>query len=638
MIVLLICTIAAAFANLQNSHGSILALFIGLLAIFIVRTHHETITSMKYRRWDIASIVALTTLALATIAWTLLLSSAQVSDFGIYFRCGMIPHATLSEWTNNCQSTFLSHNDVYWKRSFFYTHLIGLIFGQSYVAMKVSNVFLHCAAAIIWFIGIRRLYGPRIALLSTILLSAYPEYWFTLTLATTDNAVMVCVVTFLVCLPYLNKPSKFSIPVAIFLGSIIFLVQQLRSAGIICVVTLIAWTLFASGSKMTRRNILLAIISIAVYALLNKLFSEIYPTGLPDIFQPLKLLSAVDFNTTQDFSINYNWAEHFWPAIPEFIRVQVAWEKIITEFSNGFIQWPIYLYRKAAVIFSGTGYYGLSSFPYPPGNLDSLAVIAPRMIPFFGSAFPFLGAVIVLLLFCSTIGAARPYREGPVLASIVFVGAYALIVLGTGESQARYSVLISPALALLTATAIFSKDIPCTTERDATVMDTARQISFGVGGIAILFFFLVLVMKILPYQESVSLSASMAKSADSAAFSCDSAGTTLSTTYKQIIVTFRPHSTCALIRLPLPKNSKSLTFFVDGSVFPFPFEMRSKSPFQYEVIAEGRNILSSSLGTDSVKWIKADFGGQSVQILYLLIRRENRDKDDVINASFLQVS
>jgi hypothetical protein len=70
-------------------------------------------------KWDAALLAFLALSAAGTLSWALFFNSTQISDFGVYFRCGTTSHHSLQEWLSNCQSAYLNQNITYWLRSFF---------------------------------------------------------------------------------------------------------------------------------------------------------------------------------------------------------------------------------------------------------------------------------------------------------------------------------------------------------------------------------------------------------------------------------------------------------------------------------------------------------------------------------------
>ena len=134
-----------------------------------------------------------------TLAFSLHYQSPQISDFGVYYHCGtsFALSPTLTDWMNNCQSSYTFQSAYYWTRSLLYTVPVGLSFGDNYLALKLFNVGIHILSIIIFYILIKKLYDKQTSLLAIIILIINPEWWFTLTLATSDNLTVLCVTLFL---------------------------------------------------------------------------------------------------------------------------------------------------------------------------------------------------------------------------------------------------------------------------------------------------------------------------------------------------------------------------------------------------------------------------------------------------------
>jgi hypothetical protein len=511
----------------------------------------------------------------------------------------------------------------------FYSAPIGSLFGDNYTALKFFNAALHISTITVWGLGLRHYYGPRIALISSAIFCFYPEYWFTTTLATTDNAAMLCIALFILLVPKVNCRGRTGAWAAILLAATMFLCQQLRSSGALLIIALLVWAA-ATPSKNRLYVVTMATFAGAIYFALCKIFLAAFPSSLPDLFNLQEILSAIDFHTTQDFSVNYTWANHFWKSLPDDSKIDVSVYKIATELRFGLIDWPGYVFRKIEIAFSGTGYYGLSSFPFPAGNPDT-ANVANSNIPFSSAAFPWFTACVSCIICGACLAIPKIRRNGPAFSATLLTGSFALVVLGFGEVQARYSVLITPALSLFFAIALFPADA-----HSRGICDDFRfscqELLGGVLGLIAIYLTAFAGFAILGPQAGIGQRAQLQASRD-----CDNRDVAVATTYKLLRVTMRADARCANVRIPLPAQASTLSFFVSGSKFPFRFEQRVQSPFRYELIDGDTRLFSGSLGSDSVHWTNVALPNRTTHDFTIRVERVAPGVDDYLDFSLLRV-
>lgn len=567
--------------------------------------------------------------------WVAYFDSGQVSDFGIYYRCGVSQHADLRGWLDNCQSAYLIENSTYWLRSYFYSSAIGQVFGGGYDNFKVANAILHMLTIVCWFYGVKSYYDVRIATLSSLLLALYPEYWFTSTLVTTDNFAVLCVALFVLIAPKLQGRMPTVLIYSVILGGVVFLGHQLRSIGSIFVISLAFYIICEGASRRNYAALFFGFISISVFMLLTKLFLWMNPSDLPDLFSPMKILSAIDFHTVQGFNINYVWGEHFWVATPAPMQLQMALYKISTEFSGGFSEWPAYFFRKAAIVFSGTGYYGLSSFAYPPDNPDSLVTNVVSNIPFSAKFFPWLTFLVFAYVLAAVVGIFRAgVLKGASLVSLMMVGAFGLLVLGMGESQARYSTIIAPALSLLAALAFFSPE-----DKDASQKcDVQHWKKFASGMLSILVLYLVVLLLtiVLPTSEKYNANVSVIDNLNSNFGSCSKDNASVQADYKKIRVSFVNEAGCAALRMAVPVDTKLVSFYLSGSRFPYRFEGPGENSFAYELIAKDKIVSQGEIGKKSVSLVKMELPQGTEGDVVLLVKKLTRGADAYLDISLLR--
>lgn len=621
--------ILAGLSNAESRLAVIVSLSLAAGFISVTRLDWPVFISAETRKTRLACFGSIIILSLGSYLWALKFDSIQVSDFGVYFRCGTEKHIDVHAWIISCQSKYLNPNLIYWSRSLLYSIPFGLFSGPSYDAFKLYNASFHAATIALWFFGLRHYYGSRIAIIATLILALYPEWWFTTTLVTSDNSAIFFITGFLLLLPLLQKNSHNAL-IVLTLSLTMFSAGQSRSIGPILVATLALWISLAQVPRWDRLTALKGILALALYFALNFILAVVTPSSAPEPVPILKYLSAIDFTSLQDFSVNYQWAEHFWPAIPPESRNIVGWNKILIEFSWGFAQFPFYLYRKAAMLFSGSGYYVFSSYQFGP-NQDTVLNVAKNTIPYIPDALPWMRMAVSFCAALSFFSLLKAKLHGPALAALIWLSVFTLLVLGLGEVQPRYSVLIAPAFSMLAALALFPKDV----KQDTTI---SRSTDVKTSSVVVAFFLLAgtfgiaaLGLKSLRSVESTpSLAARISPSP-----LCGAESARLETSYKRVRVIMPKGVSCAAISIPFRASKNGLTLFSSGTKFPFFFEPKELSPFHYSVIFNEKPLLESSLCHASVKWHRLDMpshgtGGK----LVLLAQRQDANDENAIDFWF----
>lgn len=570
----------------------------------------------RFQPSDRAAALILFACVLAIVCWTLTFNSGQVSDFGIYYRCGIASGHDLSAWLDRCQSAYLAENSTYWKRSLFYSSPIAWLFGDGYRAFKGANAALHALTLLAWFLGVRRFYGNGVASAAMVLLCLYPEFWFAITLITPDNATVLCVALFLLSLAGLTEIRTGMLMAATAIGILIFLGDMLRSIGLILIITLLMYAISIASPHQRFKTIGMAAVSAAVALLANRIFLQIYPTCLPDLFDFLKLLSAIDFHTTQEFNTNYAWAEHFWAATPDSLKQANALYKVCSEIYGGFAEWPLYLFKKAVVLFSGIGYYNLSAIAYPNNNPDSWVSTVVSDVPFSLALYPVLALIVAAMLVLALVGIWRSRVHGLAWACLTLLLVFAGLVLGVGEVQPRYSVVIAPAIALLGALAIYPG------ADQVARIDLTRSLMTGTVVLASLYLAGLGVSRFLPSPARLNHGVMLATPAEPLALRCNNTGVTLAANYKTIRLTWEAGSTCAVLAIPIDSGKSRLGFYLSGAQYPYRFEPPHTSSIAYRIYAGSTEIKMGELGTRPVIWAEVDHLQAAPPTIYLLLTRQ----------------
>jgi hypothetical protein len=494
------------------------------------------------------------------------------------------------------------------------------------------NAALHSATLLIWFFGLLRIYGIRIALVATVLLGIFPEFWFTTTLATTDNVVVLFIVLFMLLLPRLGA----SKPVGAIFGiaAILFFANVLRTIGPLMALGMMLWACVESGQNRRWHVALNVVGVIFIYVLLGTCLALFVPHGIADPLQLIKALSSIDFHSTQDFASNYPWGEYFWFSMPESVRMKVALVRVLREFIYGFEFLPTYLFGKIATLFSGTGYYGLSSFDFAAFNPDTFFNVPKSTIPFHAEWFPYFSAISFLYagLALKSVISASP-REGQ-LVSIAWIVAFCLLVLCLGETQGRYVVLIAPALSLLASLALVSERFDSSAQQERKIV--SYRAACGLGLLFALYGVLLVVFAVAKkVDDPLALSVRLD---DKSVLSDGCRDAKVVTTYKNVRVTMPPGTRCAVLLLPLRNEVKELSFFVSAAVFPYLWEPKKFSDLAYSVVSDSTKLYQTDLGLAPVRWQKINLlpgGNEKTHDVRFVLSRTAASVEETYDVSWI---
>ncbi|WP_145925362.1 hypothetical protein [Bordetella sp. H567] len=573
-------------------------------------------------------MLAVGAVAVVQFAWAGIYDSVQNSDFGVYWTCGSRARWDFVTWIASCQSEYLRPSLTYWTRSLFYTGLLNGIGLSSYVDLKLANVLLHLVALTIWFVGVRRWYGERVATCTTILLAVFPEFWFTTTLASTDNAAVIFVVLFLLLLPRLLTGRLAFVAPA--LAATIFMGDALRSIGPLMLAATVFWVIAAADRKRLGRLVLGSSVVIFVYAALRTGMSHATQgTIAAEPLQLFKILSSIDFHTNQDFNSNYPWGQYFWYAVPLGDRLGVALLRFSQEMINGLSSFPQYLMSKAYTLFSATGYYGLSSLNYTGFNPDTVYVVSKSTVPFRGEWFSWLNIVGLTYVCLAIKGIAWFRADGLRLAALSWMAAFFLVVLCLGETQARYVLLIAPALCLLAAQGLLPVEADIEPRKAVVRLWPPAVLLFGLFTSLCLVFWAV-----RSTHPNLSVSTTLA-GPTAAGRSCE--GAQIVKAYNDITIRFPPGVNCALLAVPLGPDAKSLSFFVSATRFPYLWEPRQPTGLRYDVTVDGQLSFAGALADEPVRWQRVEIPPTETPAPEILIRlyRDQFARPQAFNVSWL---
>lgn len=627
--VLVLGMLAALARNAESGPIAYIATTFAAAVLVYARRNQSDPLKVKDRRANMIGVAVIAFLCLLNYAWALKYDSIQPSDFGVYFRCGTEKHHSVLEWMASCQSNYLHANLIYWSRSLLYSIPFGIFAGPNYTAFKLYNASFHVATIVIWFFGLRYYFGPRVAIVATLFLALYPEWWFTTTLITSDNAAIFFIAAFFLLVPQLQKKACSALIIAT-LPFVMFAANQLRTVGLVLMATIILMTCFSLLEKWNRTIAFRSVAVLGLYLILNAISGLLTPSFPAEPVQFVKYLSAIDFSTGQDFSVNYQWSEHFWLAVPPESRNIVGWSKALLEVAWGLDQFPFYLYKKAEIFFSGTGYHNFSSFQFGP-NADTVLTVPKSTVPLMPGALAWMTAAVTFCIALSFFALIRRKLHGPALVAMLWLGVFTLMILGLGEVQSRYSVLIAPALSILSAVALF----PEKGEQSSGVYQLPN-VQFANIAIALLVLCALFGLAVLGVKSFYPVEAMPSRHARTVSNSfCDSRSVRIETSYKRVRIVMPKGVSCGAISIPLGPSQKSIAFFASGAKFPFPFEPRISSPFRYTAFMGQKALLESELKDASVKWHRLDLPGRDAkEELVLIAQRRDIQEEDFIDFWF----
>ena len=597
------------------------------VALCLIHKWYEKRSSNTHN-WDRSALVLLIVYAAVTFSWAMFFDSIQVSDFGIYYRCGIgpIPHS-LEDWINICQSQYLKKNLIYWNRSLLYTYPFGLVFGSDYEGLKLYNATLHILTLAIWFIGIREAYNSKIACLAAIFLGIYPEFWYSTTLATTDNLAILCLCLLFVIWPKLEVSPK-SLAIVVVMLLLFLILEQLRSLGVLLIATVILSILLHTNMQHKRYAFRLTIVAMGFIGL-----SWLIRSYLPgfESGQFLKALAALDFSSSQEFHSNYPWFEYYWPAISSEAKTGVATQRILQEVIFNTESIPGYLLRKATILFSGIGYYEFSSLGSQGFNPDTAFTVAQSSVPRYQYTNFWSGFIVAFLTALSILAILFVNLKGVAKVCSLWSFAILLLVLGVSEPQARYSLLLAPSLSLLSAISIASlnnisiKPIP-----------RLQSSQFLLGSATLCAIFIGLIATIRGYWTQNSIQPLLNDRLRLSAHDCSRETIQTINSRRDVKLQLYKGSECAIVQFSIPPGTDTAAFFISANEFPYLWEPTTDRHLSYQLLLHEFVVLNDNLGQRSVKWHKVTLPSSNsgkTRIATFKILRPKHGPDQVITIS-----
>lgn len=416
--------------------------------------------------------------------WLWAFDSYQISDFGLYYRCGAAVHRHMSvtEWIDSCWSYYILDSGLYFRRALLYTAPVFKIFGVGTAQLEFGNWLIHGAALFVFYAAVRRLLGGTQALLSVAIFAFYPEYFYAITLASPDNMAPLCVALLLGAAVGQAAALRAARPLpalawAGILAAVLFVAGVARDLGEpLLLVVFVAVPYLAlgparpgvKGGPARGRALLMCLLAtLMLYQASGRVLArQMASSGTARQGYQLGLLarfSANDLSTQGTFGDFYPWTRYVLPAIPAQIRSTVAVRKIATEYSANPGALFRHMHEKNKVLFVGNGSLWFASAaglgvtrddePTRVGRVNATAL--PLQDRAAGTYVLCVLALALMGLMRPSLWARTPDSDGPgrrlfpLLLALLY-----LPLLAVGEVQARYSGLLLPLLAPLAASGL----------------------------------------------------------------------------------------------------------------------------------------------------------------------------------------
>jgi hypothetical protein len=603
---LLLALLGAGLSPADSALGSWaapLAALLGAIGALMLRRLPPGRTERPDRTGPLLLAIAL----VAALYWVLSFSSAQPSDFGIYWRCGAEAKLPLTAWIEaHCQSHYLAPSTVYWRRSLFYTALLLAPAGPNYLLLKLGNaVLLLTGFAALW--AGARAFGARFAVLTLLGALLGPEAWFALTLATPDHIAVPAVVFALLALARLIGGTMGGPPwgAALVLGLAVFVADQARSIGPILLVA--TGLVVALGSGALWARLATAAAAVGLYLALSAGLG-VLSAGAPSYPATLaQMLATLDLGAPTDWLGTYRFVQYAWPVVPEKLRDGFALSHILAAATGGAGQLLPWLWARLQILFSGEGYptFAALALPENPDTAEIAAVSVPSA--------PWLPGVLALLhrpvIGAAAVGLLLPAPNPLAVAARCWLVAFLLLVVGLGEVQPRYLVLAWPAVAILAASAVMRQPA----EAGALWRGAAAPLTWAAAILALLLLATGGAPLLRPH-----LAFPLPKGAVLAEAGPDCPGSPVLLLRNRSITLRLPEGTdCALLHLTVPSGWQKMGMVVTRAETVFRFQRPPASPLEYAFGGEAPATLGERMAT----WHEAAPAPGEREILLRVTRR-----------------
>lgn len=383
------------------------------------------------------------------IGWALLVSSQQISDFGAYFRCGAEnwrAAVSIQDWMQKCHSAWLPGVSTYWRRSLLYTLPIGMLGSGSYLVLKLYNAALHLATVAVLYRLVADRVGRAQGVVAAGALAIYPEYWFSTSLATSDNLALLLLVLWLSSLLRCLS-DEHAVRRVVCTAVLALALDLLRDIGLICVLAT-ALLAIASSSSVRWRMLGASVFTFGLMAATTWIGAHFAPPPANQAGLFARLVGN-SITTTYPWMDVYRWFEYVYPLVPQQYHGPYLTGLLAIDLDHGIIAALHNWMSKIDILFRGAGYYLFSAAPFDanPDNYK-VAQVAPTYLANNGFSLFLVGAAAVFTL-AALVGVVKQRADGLNRVSIAFCSSFLFFVVGFGESQARYCVLLAPVLSIM---------------------------------------------------------------------------------------------------------------------------------------------------------------------------------------------
>lgn len=384
------------------------------------------------------------------VTWAVLVQSNQVSDFGVYYRCGgeFIPRPwSFHGWAAACESQWLPGYAFYWRRSVLYGLPIGML-GLSLLGWKLLNAGLHLAAVCLLYRYLVAPAGRAAAMMASCLLALFPEFWFSTTLASPDNVVPLGLIGLAVLL---RRASQERSPRWVVAGIVVIVagLDLVRSIGPLLLVGLVFVALASPDRAVRVRIVAVALASAVVVLALGALPGWL---GIAARQNTSLVANVVGSGATQrhGFSHAYAWHQYVVPLLESMQRESALMTGFLAEDLQHAGRLAAHWAAKTVALSGGEGYYFFSA-SQALGSTDDVLVAGAPTLPFVGTVAQALRGMVLGALLLAAIGCVRAPASAWMRAPLGITVAIALYVVVVGEVQARYSLLLAPGLCACAA-------------------------------------------------------------------------------------------------------------------------------------------------------------------------------------------
>lgn len=365
----------------------------------------------------------------------------QISDFGVYFRCGLSTTLSIEEQQKSCASAYLPGlTETFYQRSLLYTRILGSLDILSLNYLKVFNLALTLAS----FLVLLFTFSKKSFFVLAILFFS-PEVLLSLALASHDLPGLFIYASALSLLKLSFQTSSLHkwIAISVLCGLILFQLEFSRSLGLFCIGALILFSISHYRTPEIRKNLIVILIGFFIGSLT---IGKLALTPNSNRQDPLALLARLNILDYGNFSIEPTWLKEIYPILPSNLKKEWSSKKIFTELTFD----PVRTFKVAATktktLFSSDG---VLSFVDSNAKLNADTYFVSdksarfkntRFWRFYSSIYRMmLVPILVYLMFIALFS-----KRGSAAGRFFFFLSVILwmFLVSLGEVQSRYSIWI----------------------------------------------------------------------------------------------------------------------------------------------------------------------------------------------------